>query len=120
MRKKAVRDTVVFSERFPFRYLFEDLDIKYYAAFPGCSSQSEPSLATVNFLVGTIRKNRIPCIMKTEFSDGSIAEFISGATGAEVCEMHSCHNLTEDQMKAGETYLSLMRRNLETLRKALG
>ncbi len=115
----ALRHTLIFAERFPFRYLAEDYGFTYYAAFPGCSSDTEPSLATIAFLVNKIEEEDIPAVFIIEFSKGSAAKSIQDATGCEILLLHSCHNLTRAEWDAGESYLSLMRANIENLRKAL-
>lgn len=116
---EAEHDTIVFAERFPFRYLCDEYQIRYFAAFPGCSSQSEPSLATLSFLMNKIKEKHLPAVLKIEFSTGEIAARIADACGVRVLAMHSCHNLTAEEFNAGETYLTLMRKNLEVLREAL-
>lgn len=115
----ALRHTLIFAERFPFRYLAEDYGFTYYAAFPGCSSDTEPSLATIAFLVNKIEEEDIPAVFIIEFSKGSAAKSIQDATGCEILLLHSCHNLTRAEWDAGESYLSLMQANIENLRKAL-
>jgi len=111
--------TIVFAERFPFRYLCSEYGIEYYAAFPGCSSQSEPSLATVAFLVNKIKENKLSTVLTIEFSTGTVANWIAEKTGTKVAKLHSCHNLTAEEIKNGETYISLMEKNLEVLKEAL-
>lgn len=115
----ASRKTIVFVERFPFRYLCDELGLRYYAALPGCSSNEEVSLATVSYLIERIKEEEIPYVFTIEFSDGRIAKTISDATGCGVLELHSCHNVSREDFDAGVTYLDLMRRNLESLRKAV-
>lgn len=115
----AQRRTIVFAERFPFRYLCEELGLTYYAALPGCSSNEEVSISTVSYLIERIRDEKIPVVFMIEFSDGRIARTIADATGCEVLELHSCHNLSRADFDAGVTYLDLMRQNLENLKKAV-
>ena len=115
----AKRDTIVFAERFPFRYLCDELGLRYYAALPGCSSNEEVSISTVSFLIERVREERLPVVFTIEFSDGRIAKTIADAAGCEVLELHSCHNVSREDFDAGVTYLDLMRRNLEHLRKAV-
>lgn len=116
---RAKRKTVVFGDRFPFRYLCDEYDLKYYAAFPGCSSETEPSAATISFLIDKVKEESIPVVFTIEFSNGKVADTICDASGAKTLLMHSCHNLSADDMEAGETYVSLMNRNLTNLREAL-
>lgn len=119
MMQTATRGTVVFAERFPFRYLCDDLGLRYYAALPGCSSNEEVSLSTVSYLIDRVRDEQLPYIFTIEFSDGRIAHTIADATGCGVLELHSCHNVSRADFEAGITYLNLMRQNLANLQKAV-
>ena len=113
------RKTIVFAERFPFRYLCDELGLTYYAALPGCSSNEEVSVNTVSYLIERVKKEDLPGVFCIEFSDGRIAKTISEATGCEVWLLHSCHNVSREDFDAGVTYLDLMRQNLENLKKAV-
>lgn len=113
------RKTVVFAERFPFRYLTDDLGLTYYAALPGCSSNEEVSLNTVSFLIDRVRSERLPGVFTIEFSDGRIAKTIADATGCDIWLLHSCHNVSKEDFDAGVTVPDLMRQNLESLKKAV-
>lgn len=115
----AVRKTIVFGDRFPFRYFADEYGLDYWAAFPGCSTETEPSAATVAFLTDKVKEEKIPVIFKIELSNGNIARSISEATGAKVLTLHSCHNLTKSDFENGETYLSLMEKNVDALKEAL-
>lgn len=117
---QADSHTLLFGDRFPFRYFADEYDLQYYAAFPGCASDTEPSAATMAFLINKVREEQIPVILKMELSNENIAYAIAEATGAEVKVFYSCHNLTAEEYEAGETYLSLMQKNVETLKEALG
>jgi len=119
LTEKAQRHTVVFADRFPFAYLANHYSLNYYAAFSGCSSDSEPSLATIAFLVSKIKDENIPVIFYIEFSDQTVADTICEATGAKKLLLHSCHNLTQEDFDSGITYLDLMRSNITNLREAL-
>lgn len=119
MFASAGRKTVVVADRFPFRYLAEEWGLDYYAAFAGCSSAVEPSLATVNFLIEKVKNERIPAVFIIEFSDGKTAGAVAAETGCEVLTLHSAHNVTQEDFDAGVTWLELMERNLEALRTAL-
>ena len=112
--------TLIFGDRFPLRYFADRYGLRYYAAFPGCSAESEVSASTIAFLIGKVREEEIPVVFSIEFSNGNIARSICEATGAEQKMFHSCHNVTAQELEAGETYVSLMRGNLEGLRAALG
>lgn len=113
------RRTMVFGDRFPFRYFADAYDIEYFAAFPGCSSESEPSASTIAFLIDKIEKENIPVIFSIEFSSKKIANTLSEATSAQILEFHSCHNVTTEDLKNGETYVSIMSKNADNLEKAL-
>ncbi len=118
-RERAVRDTIIVGDRFPFRYLAEFLDLQYYAAFPGCAEETEPSARTVAFLIDRIREEEIPVVFYQEFSSHMMAQTIANDTGAEALLLHSCHNVTKDEFEAGVTYLEIMRQNAVNLEKAL-
>ena len=115
----AKRNTVVFAERFPFRYLMHDLGLTYYAALPGCSSNEEVSLSTVAFLIERVREEDLPTVYYIEFSDEKIADAIVSATGCKKLLLHSCHNVSRADFDEGVTYLDLMTRNVESLKEAL-
>lgn len=119
MAKEAKRRTLVFGDRFPFLYLVRTYGLEYYAAFPGCSGESEPSAATIAFLTDKVKEEKIPVVFRLELSNGRVADAIAEAAGAETDVLHSCHTLTVSEAEQGETYLSLMRRNLEAIRRAL-
>lgn len=113
------RKVLVFGDRFPLRYFAEEFGLEYYAAFSGCSSESEPSAATLAFLIDKVREEEIPVVFSIEFSNGNIARAVCESTGAVQRTFESCHNVTRDQFESGATYVSLMRGNLEVLREAL-
>ena len=113
------RKLMIFGDRFPFRYFAEEYDLDYYAAFSGCASDTEPSAATMAFLINKVRDENIKTVLKMELSNENIAKAIAEATNADVKEFYSCHNLTAEQFADGETYLSLMEKNVETLREVL-
>ena len=117
--ENAKRTTLVFGDRFPLRYFAKEYGLTCYAAFSGCSADSEPSAATLVFLTDIVQQEQIPAVFSIEFSSGRIAEAICEATGAEHLVFESCQNITRDEMEAGETYLTIMKRNEEALKKAL-
>ena len=118
--ENAERKILVFGDRFPIRYFAEEYGLDYFAAFPGCSSESEPSASTLAFLIDKVREEQIPVVFSIEFSNGNIARAICESTGAVQRTYNSCHNVTKEQMENGATYVSLMSENLETIREALG
>ena len=118
--ENAERKVLVFGDRFPIRYFAEEYGLDYFAAFPGCSSESEPSASTLAFLIDKVREEEIPVVFSIEFSNGNIARAICESTGAVQRTYNSCHNVTKEQMENGATYVSLMSENLEAVREALG
>ena len=108
--------TIVFGDRFPLLYFAEAYDLDYYAAFPGCGAQTEPSAATVAFLTEKVREEQLPAVWYIEFSNHLVADSIAEAAGVETAQFHTCHNVSRADLEAGATYLSLMQANLETLR----
>ena len=119
MTEGAARNTIIVGDRFPFRYLAHHYGLNYYAAFSGCSTDTEPSAATVAFLINQVRINQIPVIFHIELSTERIADTISEATGARKLLLHSAHNLSMRDFNGGMTYLDILRINLENLRTAL-
>ncbi|MDD2971403.1 MAG: metal ABC transporter substrate-binding protein [Lachnospiraceae bacterium] len=115
----AAGKELIFGDRFPFRYLTDAYGLSYYAAFPGCSSETEPSAATVAFLTNKVKEDKIPVVLYLELSNHKIADAIAEATGTRTEMLHSCHNISKDEVEAGVTYLSLMKQNLEVLKGAL-
>jgi zinc transport system substrate-binding protein len=117
--KNANRKIFVFGDRFPLRYFADLYGLEYYAAFPGCATDVEASASTIKFLINKVTEEKIPVVFTIEFSNGKIADTICEATGAKKLEFHSCHNVSADDIKKGETYISLMKRNVIVLREAL-
>jgi zinc transport system substrate-binding protein len=115
----AKRDTIVFADRFPFRYFADSYGLNYYAAFPGCSTETEASAATVAFLINKIRSEQIPVVFHIELSNERMADTISAETGAKKLLLHACHNITKRDFDAGLGYLDFMRANAQNLSEAL-
>lgn len=115
----AKRNILIFGDRFPFRYFADEYGLDYYAAFPGCAGDTEPSAATMVFLVDKVREEQVPAVLKMELSNPDIADAVAEATGTEVKVFYSCHNLSADDFENGETYLSMMQKNVETLKEVL-
>ena len=113
--------TLLFGDRFPFRYLVEDYGLDYYAAFPGCSAETEASFETVAFLAGKVKELDLPAVLAIENSDHRVAETIAqnAGNGAVVLTMDSMQGVTGEDAAAGTTYLSIMESNLEVLKQAL-
>ena len=117
--KNSTRKTLVFGDRFPFRYFTDAYGLAYFAAFPGCAAQSEPSAQTVAFLIDKVAAESIPVVLTIELSNQNMAKIIGEATGAKILELHSCHNIKKDDFVNGVTYLDLMTRNVDVLKEAL-
>ncbi len=115
----AKRNSIVFGDRFPFLYFVTDYNLNYECAFPGCSSETEPSIATVSRLIDFVRDNNIPVVFYLEFSSGNIAKIISEDSDAKIMQFSSCHNVTKQEFENGATYISLMEQNLDALKEAL-
>ena len=111
---------MIFADRFPVRYFVEEYKLDYYAAFPGCSADTEASASTIAFLIDKVKSENISTILKIELSKGNIAKTIQEETGAEIMTFYACHNLTKDDFESGKTYLDFMWENVKTLEKALG
>ena len=115
----ASRDLLIFGDRFPLRYFADAYSLRYDAAFPGCSEDSEPSVRTVISLIDTVREQKIPVIFYIEFSSRRTADILAEETGAKPLLFHSCHNVSAKELEDGATYLSLMQQNLDALKEAL-
>ena len=118
----ASKDTVLFADRFPFRYLVDDYDLTYYAAFVGCSAESEASFETVVFLAEKVDELNLPAILIIDNSDGKIAETVrdnTAAKDAQILTIDSLQSTTIAQYASGRTYLSAMKENLDNLKIAL-
>lgn len=115
----AVRKTVIVADRFPFRYLVEDYGLKYYAAFPGCSAETEASFETMATLINKTKETKAPYVFIIDGSDGSIAEAVGKSTGAGVLVLDSCQSVSSDEIKSGKNYLDSMRNNLSALKEVL-
>jgi zinc transport system substrate-binding protein len=110
---------LVVADRFPFRYLADEFGLDYRAAFSGCTSESEASARTLAYLIDTVKEKDINFVYYIEFSNQAVAKAVSEQTGAEMLLLHSCHNVTREDFKAGVTYLKLMQDNAENLEKGL-
>ena len=123
---KAVNDatvkTLLFGDRFPFRYLTDDYGIEYFAAFDGCEADVEASFETIAFLSKKADELSLKNIMKIDGSDGKLAETIKENTQSKnqkILELDSMQSVTEDDIRSGASYLSIMEKNLEILKEAL-
>ena len=119
MAENAPENVIVIGDKFPFRYLTNDYGLEYFAAFSGCSSESEPGVYTMAFLIDEILSHELDTVFYLEFSTKKLAEKLCDATGANMLPLQSCHNVTEEGFEGGVTYIELMRQNLNNLREAL-
>lgn len=120
--KNATYRTLVFGDRFPFRYLTEDYGLDYYAAFVGCSAESEADFETIAFLAEKVRSLGIHHVMTLEGANHKIAETViatAGVSGVSVCSLDSMQSVTAKNVAEGATYLSIMEKNLKVLKEAL-
>ena len=115
----AERKVLLFADRFPFRYLTESCSLEYYAAFSGCSSESEASFETMAFLIDKTKELSLPVILIIDGSDGSLAKTVSDATGAKIKTLDSCQSVSITDIENGTDYLKIMTSNLEVLKEAL-
>lgn len=115
--------TILFGDRFPFRYMVDDYGINYYAAFVGCSAESEASFETITFLAGKTDELNLKAICQIESSDGKIADTIRNNTVAQdqvILTFNSLQSVTAKEASEGIRYIDVMKSNLEVLRQALG
>ena len=119
----ATYKTVLFGDRFPFRYLVDDYGLSYYAAFVGCSAETEASFETVSFLAKKVDELKLPCVLTIEGAQHKIAETIVRNTAEKnqkVLTMDSLQSTSSKDVANGTTYLSVMEKNLSVLKEALG
>lgn len=119
---KGRRQAILFGDRFPFRYMADDYGLTYYAAFVGCSAESEASFETITFLAQKVDDLKLPVILTIEGADHNIAESIKNATESknqEILTMNSMQSVTAEDVADGETYLNVMEDNLNVLSQAL-
>lgn len=120
--KNSTNKTLLFGDRFPFRYMVDDYGLKYYAAFAGCSAESEASFETISFLAKKVDELGLKNVMTIEKSDKKIANTIISNTknkNQKIFELNSLQSTTLKDVKNGVTYLSVMKSNLNVLKEAL-
>ena len=118
---ESKRDTILFADRFPFRYLVDDYGLNYFAAFPGCAAESEASFETIAFLANKVDELGLDVVLTTESDNFKIADTIisSAKKDAKVVKMDSMQSVTNDDIIGGKTYIRIMEDNLEALKEAL-
>ena len=113
------RNLLVFGDRFPLLYFCRTYGVNYRAAFHGCAGDTEPSLATLKYLIDRVESEQIPVVYTIELSSQKIADAIAETTGAQVRTFYSCQTVSRADFDRGETYLSLMQKNVEALKEGL-
>ena len=116
----AEHKKIVMCDRFAMLYFCEEYGLEYIAALDACTSHTEPSPSVIVKITETVKTEKIPAVFCAELSNRKVADAVSKQTGARVLVLHSCHNLSSEDFNAGETYLSLMQKNAENLKIALG
>ena len=117
--ESAPRKLLIFADRFPMLYFCREYGLDYHAAFHGCSGDTEPSLATIKFLIDKVEDENIPVVYTIDFGTKKVAAVVSECTGAAIETIYSMQTVSRADFDAGETYLTLMERNFEALRKGL-
>lgn len=117
--ESAPRRLLIFADRFPMLYFCREYGLDYRAAFHGCSGDTEPSLATIKFLIDKVEDENIPMVYTIDFGTKKVAAVVSECTGAAIETLYSMQTVSRADFDAGETYLTLMERNYEALRKGL-
>ena len=113
------RNELVFADRFPFLYLAHDYHLSYSAAFTSCASDTEPSAQILVELIQKIVADRIPVVYTIEMSTGTIARTLAEETGVEILTLHSAQTVTQEEFESGESYVTLMEKNLDAIAKGL-
>lgn len=113
------RDLLVFGDRFPLLYFCREYGLDYRAAFHGCAGDTEPSLATLKYLIDLVGAEHIPVVYTIELSSQKVANAIAETTGAQVRTFHSCQTVSRAEFDGGATYISLMTANAAVLKEGL-
>ena len=114
----SAEPTLIVADRFPFLYLAHDYDVNYHAAFSGCSSEQGASFEVVLSLIDEVNKSGVGVVFDTDSSGSDVAKRVAKECGAEIKTLYSCQSVTWAQLESGESYISFMEKNLETLREA--
>ncbi|MGO4947018.1 metal ABC transporter substrate-binding protein [Blautia sp. Sow4_E7] len=119
---KSQFKTLLFADRFPFRYLTDDYNLTYYAAFTGCSAETDASFETITFLAGKLDELKLPVVLTIENSDQKVAKAVIENTNTKdqkILTLNSMQSVTAQDVEEGTTYLSIMENNLQILKEAL-
>ena len=114
-----VRDRLVFADKMPMQYFMDYYNLKVSAAFDGCSTETEPSAKTIAYLQNLVKEEKIPVVLYIELNPGTVAKTIAEETGSTAMQIQTLHNVSLDDFNNGETWVSLMTRNIDVLKKAL-
>ena len=114
-----VRDRLIFADKMPMQYFIEYYKLKVSAAFDGCSTEVDPSAKTIAYLQNKVKEEKIPVIIYIELNPGTVAKTIADETGAKEMQIQTLHNVSLEDFNNGETWVSLMTRNIDVLKKAL-
>ena len=120
--EKSRSKTLLFADRFPFRYLTDDYNLTYYAAFAGCSAETDASFETITFLAGKLDELNLPAVLTIENSDQKVAKAVIENTNTKdqkILTLNSMQSVTTKDVEEGTTYLSIMENNLQILKEAL-
>ncbi len=117
--KSSNKKELIFGDRFPFRYLVDEYNLDYYAAFPGCSEQTEASNKTIAFLINKAKSDNIKTILKIELTSDKLAKTIADEADAKVMTLNAAHNISSDDFEKGLTYADIMENNIKVLKEAL-
>lgn len=115
----AKRKEIIVGDRFPFRYFADEYGLNYFAAFPGCSTDTEASADTMAFLIDKVKEDKIPVVFHIELSNQQVCNAICEQTGAKSELLNAVHNISADDYASGVTYINLMEHNVEVLKEAL-
>lgn len=115
----AKRKEIVVADRFPFRYFADAYGLTYYAAYPGCSTQTGASAETISFLIDKVKEDHIPVVFHMELSSDKMADTICKETGAKKAQLNAVHNVSKTDFDKGRGYLELMQDNVSVLKEAL-
>ena len=117
--KDSGKNKIAFGGTFAYAYFVNHSNLEYVTAYDSCGENAEPSVAKVKEVIDYMKKNDIKVVFYQEASSGKIADSIASETGAKKLVFHTVHNATQVEIENGETYISLMRKNLENLKEAL-
>ena len=113
------RKRLVFADKMPMQYFINYYGLEVTAAFPGCSTETEPSASTIAYIENKVKEEKIPVILYIELNDGHVAQVIANETGSQAMQIQTLHNVSKDDFESEQTWVSLMERNINVLKQAL-